>query len=136
MTPSQRRLELFIMPEQFAIVRLANDEAVPSWATQGGFFSITRTADELSIVCAAEYAPDNLRGQIGWRVLQVRGPFALTEVGVLASLTAPLAVARISLFVVSTFDTDYLLIDSRQLHAATDALREAGHTVCEGSLAS
>jgi hypothetical protein len=69
--------------------------------------------------------------EAGWRVLKVHGPFALSEIGVLAALAAPLARAKISLFAVSTFDTDYLLVSDKKLDAATAALRAAGHGVMD-----
>jgi len=73
--------------------------------------------------------PPEVRSQVGWRVLKVHGPFVLSEIGVLASLAAPLAEAEISLFAVSTFDTDYLLVASETLAAAIAALERAAHTV-------
>lgn len=136
MTRSQRSLELSVLPEQFVIVRLPREAALPTWATQGELFSVTRTADELSLVCAARYVPENLRGQGRWRALKVHGPFALTEVGVLASLAAPLADARISMFAVSTFDTDYLLVNEMQLGEAMQTLRRAGHRIADTAAAS
>ena len=136
MPPAQRCLELFILPEQFAITRLSADAALPPWATRGTFSSVTRTADELSIICAAQQVPEDLRDQVLWRALKLRGPFALTEVGILAPLAARLADAGISLFAISTFDTDYLLVHSEQLQAAIGALRGAGHQVYEARSAS
>ena len=91
--------------------------------------SITRTADEVSIVCPESVVPDGVIAERGWRVLKLRGPFAFDDVGILASFAAPLAAAGISLFAVSTFDTDYILIKSAALPAALTALRAAGHVL-------
>jgi hypothetical protein len=121
--------QLSVLPGRFAIVRLGPDSEIPAWATQGSFFSVTRTSDELSIVTEESRVPAELRSQTGWRALKVHGPFALTEVGVLASLAAPLSEARISMFAVSTFDTDYLLVASENLEAAVSALERARHTI-------
>ena len=129
MTISPRHLELTILQERFAISRLAPNAALPAWATQGAFYSVTRTFDELSIIAEESRVPAGTQSQPGWRVLKVRGPFALYEVGVLASLTAPLADARVSLFVVSTFDTDYLLVTQEQLTSAIVTLERAGHSI-------
>ncbi len=107
-----RHLELSLLPERFAISRLDADAPIPAWATQGPFFSVTRTGDELSIVSELSLVPIGVQSQSGWRVLKVHGPFVLSEIGVLAALSAPLAEAKISLFAVSTFDTDYLLVAS------------------------
>src|SRR5260370_3349767 len=124
-----RHLELSLLPERFAISRLAAGSPIPDWATQGPFSSAARIVDELSVVTELSLVPLGIQSQPGWRVLKVRGPFVLSEVGVLAALATPLAEAKISLFVVSTFDTDYLLVASETLLAAITALERAGHTI-------
>jgi hypothetical protein len=129
MAAATRHLELTLLPERFAISRFASDAPIPQWATQGPFFSVTRTGDELSVVTELSRVPVGVQSQPGWRVLKVHGPFVLSEIGVLASLAAPLAEAKISLFAVSTFDTDYLLVASETLPAAIAALERAGHTI-------
>src|SRR5712692_1998508 len=129
MLAATRRLELTLLPERFAISRIAADASVPDWATQGPFFSVTRTGDELSIVTELSRVPVGVQSQSGWRALKVHGPFVLSEIGVLAALTAPLAEAKISLFAVSTFDTDYLLLASETLPAAIAELERAGHSI-------
>ena len=118
------------------MVRLAADSPLPLWATDAEFFSATRTSDELSIVCPAARVPDRTVAEKGWRVLKVKGPFALSEVGVLAALSASLAAAKVSLFAISTFDTDYVLVTEKQLDAAIAALRSAGHRVQQSSAVS
>ncbi len=128
MSDSNRRFDLTVLPGSFAMVRLAPEAPLPSWATQGDFFSITRTGDELSIVCRAGQVPKGIAAEAGWRALKVAGPF-LSEVGVLSALAAPLAEAKVSLFAISTFDTDYLLVSEKQLLAAVAALKGAGHRV-------
>jgi hypothetical protein len=127
MSPHQLRLDL--LAERFAVCRLKRDSALPEWALRGGFFSMTRTDEELSIVCADENVPADVRAERGWRCLKVVGPFAFSEVGVLSSLTEPLARAGISLFAISTFDTDYLLVKQENLENARAALSAAGHQV-------
>jgi hypothetical protein len=136
MSARSRSLELSVLPEQFIVARLAANASLPSWATQGRFFSITRTPDELSVVCPVEQVPEAFRGHLRWGAFKVRGPLAVSEVGVLASLATPLADARISVFVVSTFETDYVLVNSEQLPYAITALREAGHKIDEAETAS
>lgn len=129
MAAATRHFELSLLPERFAISRLAADAPIPAWATQGRFFSVTRTGDELSIVTELSRVPASVNSQSGWRILRVHGPFVLSEIGVLAALAAPLAEAKISLFAVSTFNTDYLLVASKTLSAAIAALEQAGHTI-------
>jgi hypothetical protein len=136
MSVSTRRLNLTVLPDTLVVVRLAAGANLPTWSTQGAFFSVTRTSDELSIVCNARQVPAGVAAQTGWRALKVAGPFALSEVGVLAALAQPLAKADVSIFVISTFDTDYLLVSETQLHAAIAALREAGHHIQESSTAA
>jgi hypothetical protein len=129
MAAATRQLELTLLPERFVISRLAADAPIPDWATQGAFFSVTRTGDELSVVTELSRVPVGVQSQPGWRVLKVHGPFVLSEIGVLAALATPLAEAKISLFAISTFDTDYLLVVSETLPATTAALERAGHTI-------
>ena len=129
MTSSTRRLELTLLEQRFAISRLAADAPLPSWATEGPFFSVTRTCDELSIVCELDRVPVGVQSQPNWRAFKVHGPFALTEIGALSALATPLSEARLSLFVISTFDTDYLLVASETLSAAIAALERAGHKI-------
>jgi len=129
MAAATRHLELTVLSEHFAISRLDAGSPIPAWATEGSFFSVTRTGDELSIVTELSRVPVGLQSQPGWRILRVHGPFVLSEIGVLATLASPLAEAGISLFAVSTFDTDYLLIASETLVAAIAALEQAGHLI-------
>lgn len=129
MPPPTRHFDLTLLPERFAISRLAADAPIPNWATQGSFSSVTRAGDELSVVCELSRVPAGVHSQPGWRVFKVHGPFALSEIGVLSALATPLAAGQISLFAVSTFDTDYLLVASATLSAAIAALERAGHTI-------
>ena len=128
MTLSLRHFQLSLLPESFAIVGLSPRAELPAWATQGSFFSVTRTNDELSIVVEESRLPEGVQCQRGWRVIKVHGPFLLSEVGVLASLVGPLAAARVSVFPIATFDTDYLLVASDSLSSAVSALERAGNT--------
>jgi hypothetical protein len=129
MTNTSRHFELNLLPERFAISRLAANAPLPEWATRGAFCSVTGTSDELSIVAEESFVPSGVISKNGWRVLKVQGPFVLSEVGVLTSLAAPLATAGVSLFVVSTFETDYLLVTQEQLASAITALDRAGHSI-------
>lgn len=124
-----------MLPGTYAICRLPAKAAVPGWA-ENGFSSVTRTADELSIVCEERRLPAGLAGidriERGWVVLKLHGPLPLDAVGVLASVAAPLAGAAISLFAVSTFDTDYVLVKRSHASQAIAALTLEGHTLAEG----
>jgi hypothetical protein len=120
-------VRLTLLPATFAICRLDGDAAVPGWATRGAVWSVTRRPGELSVVCADEHVPEGVRAERGFRALDVDAVMDLDVVGVLASLTAPLAAAGVALFAVSTFDTDVLLV--RDVEGAVAALRGAGHEV-------
>jgi len=122
-------LTLTVLPETLAICRLSVDEAVPDWAMLGEFVSITHTTDELSIVCANENVPTDVKADRGWRALKVAGPLDPELTGILASLAGPLATAQINIFAVSTFDTDYLLVKGYNLAGARAVLRRAGQHV-------
>jgi hypothetical protein len=126
---ARQRLELLALDDRLAVCRLDRDDPIPEWATRGGFCSITRTADELSVVCPEPLVPEGVRAEKGWRVLRVAGAMDFSSVGVLASLAVPLAEAGVSLFAVSTFDTDYLLVKGHDLGRAVEALTAYGHVV-------
>ncbi len=125
-----RSLTLEVLPGTFAVCRLAATAAVPEWAS-GRFLSVTRTDAELSVVCAEGAVPPDVRAEGGWRCLRVRGPLGFGLTGVLASLASPLASSGVSIFVISTYDTDYLMVQGRDLDRARDALERAGHEFAE-----
>ena len=122
-------LHLDILPHRLAVCRLPANHPVPGWIDRLPFWSMTRTADEISIVLPEEAASPQWRQETGWRVLKVRGPLEFGLIGVLAQLTGALAGAGVSLFALSTFDTDYVLVRESDLAAATRALTTAGCTV-------
>jgi uncharacterized protein len=122
-------LTLTVLAGRYAVARLGPAAGVPPWAWDGEFAAVARTPDEMSIVCRESAVPEGVRAERGWRCLRVAGPFDFAAVGVLASLVEPLVAAGVSLFAVSTFDTDYVLVKDDQLASAVAALRRAGHTV-------
>lgn len=121
-----RQLELRVLTERFAVARLEPEAAVPDWAG-GEVTCIARTPSELSIVCAEDLVPDSVRSNRPWRCLEVAGPLDFSEIGILSSLTATLREAEISVFVFSTFDTDYILVREDKLVMAMASLEKAGH---------
>ena len=121
-----------VLPQSFVIAQLERDAELPNAVlTSPGFMSITRTDDELSIVCAEGAATGLARVDSDWRVIKVQGPFAFDQTGVLASLLDPLAAAAIGIFAVSTFDTDYILVKSINLENAVEVLKDAGHRLLD-----
>jgi hypothetical protein len=122
-------LALTLLPYRLAICRLAPGAAIPAWATAGPFFSITRTPDELSIICEPTAVPAGVRHESGCRAFKVAGPLDFALTGVLTSIAKALAEAGISIFALSTFDTDYVLMKNERVEDAVRALEAAGHQV-------
>jgi hypothetical protein len=120
-------MTLKVLDGKFAICRLDPDAPLPAWVGSGPFVSITRTADELSVVCPEEAVPEGVQCERGWRCLVVSGTLDFALVGVLASLLVPLANAGVSVFAISTFDTDFLLVKQSDVERAAEALLRAGH---------
>jgi hypothetical protein len=129
MKAAAHELRMRLLPQRFSVCRLAAKATVPQWATRGRVFSVTRTADELSIVCESKYVPGSVKSEKGWRCFKLEGPFPFAMTGVLASVLEPLAKARVSIFAVSTYDTDYVMVKERSLAKAVRVLRAVGHFV-------
>ena len=125
-------MKLMVLDDEFAIARLHATEPTPAWAAQGSLSSVTRTAEELSVVCAAAAVPASVEAERGWRCLRVAGRLDLSLTGVLASIADPLAAAELSIFAVSTYDTDYVLVRKQSLRAVIGCLNAAGHEVVMG----
>jgi hypothetical protein len=121
------KLTLVLLPDTSAVCRLGPDEAVPSWLSSCEFWSITRTGEELSLVVPEQVVSGTWRAERGWRCLKVQGPLDFGLTGVLSSLSGPLAEAGISIFALSTYDTDYLLVRAADLDKATSVLTASGH---------
>lgn len=124
-------MRLNLLEERLSVCRLDVEAALPDCIREPGFWSITRTQDELSLVCREGHAPAGARCEQDWRCLKVEGPLDFSLVGILAELARVLAEAGVSIFALSTFDTDYLLVRSEKLQTALSALRSAGHTLSE-----
>lgn len=123
-----QNLVISLLPGEFAVCRLAPEAGVPDWVG-GSLFTVMRTAEELAIVCEASRVPAAVQQAPGWRALKLHGPFDFGLTGVLASVLNPLAAAQVSIFALSTYDTDYVLVPHGQVEPAMVALRVAGHTV-------
>ncbi|WP_047865944.1 ACT domain-containing protein [Rubrobacter aplysinae] len=127
-------LTLSALDEGFAVCRLDGASRVPEWVLSLDFFSVTRTPQELSIVAPEEAferarLPAGAKVEGGWACLAVAGPLDFSLVGVLAGLTDALAAAGVSVFAISTYDTDYLLVKEQELARAMEALSAVGHRI-------
>ena len=122
-----RELKFRWLKKPYAVIRLAPNVPVPEWATGTEFVSITRTAEELSIVCPTENLPRDFQSSPRWQCFKLEGPFPFSETGVLLSFIEPLSSRNIPIFAVSTYDTDYVLIQEDFVGFALNTLQEAGH---------
>jgi hypothetical protein len=118
-----------VLPDRYAICRLGPADQIPDWAKADNFVSISRTRDELSIVCPEDNVPAGVAGAMGWRILKCEGPLDYALTGIMASLAEPLADAGVAIFPIATHDTDYVLVKEPQLEVAVHALTGYGHAV-------
>lgn len=123
-------MNLTILDTTFSVIKLPKTEEIPSWASKGELFSITRTIEELSIVCASSNVPDNILKDVehDWKCIKVEGILDFGLTGILSSLANPLADNNISIFAISTFNTDYLLVKLHSIEKAKSVLENSGHT--------
>lgn len=125
-TPS---LTLTLLPSRYAVAQLPADAALPAWWPTLGMRHAGWTDDELSLVCEEHHVPEDLRCQRGWRMFKLQGPFDFALTGILKAVLDPLAVAGVGIFALSTYDTDYVLVQAHQLDEALSSLRSAGHRI-------
>lgn len=123
----QHRLQFHRLPGQYSIVKLPAEAPVPDWSAKGNFSSVTRTGEELSIVCPSENVPPNAQSPHQWVCLKLEGPFPFSLTGVLLAIIEPLSTQDVPIFAVSTFDTDYVLIQEEHADKALELLAQAGH---------
>ena len=124
-----KSIRLQRLPGAYAISRLAPGEPIPAWADGPGFVSISRSSEELSVVCLAERVPAGVTTDDGWSCLRLVGPFAFDETGIVLAVIRPLSESGLGVFVVSTYDGDHLLLKSATLERAITLLTAAGHQV-------
>jgi uncharacterized protein len=126
-----QKLKFRQLPGLYAIVRLTPEAPIPEWATKGDFTSVSRSTDELSIVCPAENLPADVNSQHRWICLKLEGPFPFSQTGVLLSFIEPLSNNGIPIFAISTYDTDYVLVQEEFADATQQALDQAGHQLIQ-----
>lgn len=128
---SEKVLTMKLLKEKFGVCRLDKNDLIPEWAKKSDFYSITKTLDELSIVCSQDKIPSNIRFEKDWSILKVEGPLDFSLIGILSSISTVLAQKGISIFAVSTYDTDYILVKEKDISNAIDALSNAGHIITD-----
>ncbi len=122
-------LTMKLHKERYGVCRLDSGSKIPQWASSGELFSITRTSDELSVVCLEQVIPDEIQAEKSWRILEVLGPLDFSLTGILAAISSILAANGISLFALSTYDTDYILVKEKDIDRAIAALRNGNYEV-------
>ena len=124
-----KRLVMTLFEKTFCVCRLNSKEEIPSWALKNEFYSITKTFEELSVVCVQENIPENVKCERDWRILKVEGPLDFSIVGILSAISSILARVGVSIFAISTFDTDYILVKEKDIDEAVKALAEEGYDI-------
>ena len=122
-------MKLTLLPETLCVCRFDRQGAFPSLPSDGPFYSLTVTPGEISLVCSQDRVPEGGLVEAGWRALRVEGPLPFNLVGILAGILDPLAAQAVSVFALSTYDTDYVLVKDAQVDAAWAALEAAGYSL-------
>ena len=118
----EKILTMKLLKEKYGVCRLDKTELIPEWAQNSDFFSITRTSDELSIVCTEDNIPNGIKCEKDWRILKIEGPLDFSLIGIFASISTILAQKGISIFAISTYDTDYILVKNKDIDNAIESL--------------
>lgn len=118
----EKILTMKLLTGKYGVCRLDKTDLIPEWAKNSNFFSITKTLDELSIVCVQDNIPNNIKCEKDWRILKIEGPLDFSLTGILAPISTILAQKGISIFAVSTYDTDYILVKDKDIDNAILAL--------------
>lgn len=119
---TNKKLHLKLLKDTYGVCRLQKNDSIPSWAFEGEFYSITKTDDELSIVCLQNNIPENIKCETDWKILKIQGPLDFSLIGILSKISTLMAENEISIFAVSTYDTDYILIKEEKIDIAINIL--------------
>jgi hypothetical protein len=128
---SEKILTMRLLRGKYGVCRLDKTDLIPEWAQNSDFSSITRTLDELSIVCIEESIPNYIKHEKDWRILKIEGPLDFSLIGILASISTILAQKGISIFAISTYDTDYILVKNKDINSAIVALADEGYEIID-----
>jgi hypothetical protein len=123
-------MDLVVLANTYSIYRFSKDEAIPEWVYSSGFYSITSTKDELSVVALQNgLLAEKVVVNKDWRIIKIAGPLDFSIIGVIAGISNILKDHKISIFIISTFDTDYILVKENMLEAGIKALAENGYMI-------
>jgi hypothetical protein len=124
-------LTMKLFKDKYGVCRLTRNESIPKWAQDSDFFSITKTSEELSIVCHEDSIPSEIKCERDWRILKIEGPLDFSLIGILASISTILAQKGISIFAISTYDTDYILIKNKDIDNAVESLLKERYEILD-----
>lgn len=122
-------LTLKLLDKTYAVCSLSKNKKIPSWAIEGDFLSITKTEDELSIVCEEKNVAEGIKYEGNWKILKIEGPLDFSLVGILAKISNLMAKNNISIFAISTYDTDYILIKLGNINKAIEVLKKDNYNI-------
>jgi hypothetical protein len=124
-----KKLSLKLLPDRMAVCRFDPTTSIPNWVGPSDFYSVTGTDQELTIVCAEAFVAQGTASDTGGQCSTVEGPLDFSEIGIIFSLTQPLAQNNVPVFVISTFDPDYFMVKEKDLAKTIDVLTAAGHQI-------
>jgi len=127
----EKILTMKLIKEKYGVCRINPNELIPEWAQNSDFFSITKTCDELSIVCSQDAIPNDIKCEKDWKILKIEGPLDFSLVGILASISTILAQKGISIFAISTYDTDYIFVKNKDIDNAIESLIKERYEIIE-----
>ncbi|MGG7058353.1 ACT domain-containing protein [Clostridium tertium] len=129
MSAVEKKLNLKLLKDRYSVCRLNRNEEIPKWIFQEEFFSITRTDEELSIVCLQDKIKENIKCEKDWRILKIEGPLDFSLIGILSRISTLMANNDISIFAISTYDTDYILIKEESIKRAIEVLENNNYNI-------
>ena len=124
-------LQFEVLPNRFAVCQLDMVKPLPNWVFSSSFYTVSKTADELAVVCEEDLVQDEIVKSVGWRLLKINAVLDLSLTGITAQFSTALANAGVNLSVIATYNTDYILVEEAKLTTAIEALRGAGFEVIE-----
>ncbi len=124
-------LQFEVFPKRFAVCQLDMAKPLPNWLLKSSFYTVSKTTDELSVVCEEDLVQDEIQKSVGWRLLKINAVLDISLTGITAQFSTALANAGVNLLVIATYNTDYILVEEAKLTTAIEALRGAGFEVIE-----
>jgi hypothetical protein len=118
-----KKLTLVVLPNSLAVCRLEKEAQIPAWVYKSSFYTVSKTTEELSVVCDQSVVPVAVKKQDNWKAFKVQGPLDFSQIGIISSLSKPLAENNIPIFALSTYDTDYILVESKYFDRAKEILK-------------